>query len=76
MSAAGTGTGRALSGYNLRTVMRDRLTVTVYSTTNGTSGKMRRGDAGADVAAGVANPSTSSFHVENGASVTDGEQFF
>lgn len=74
MSAAGTGTGRALSGYNLRTVMRAAPTVTVYSTTNGTSGKMRRGDAGADVAAGVANPSTSSFHVENGASVTDGEQ--
>ena len=54
--------------------MRAVPTITIYSSSNGTSGKARRGDAGADLTVGTANASTSSFHVENSATVTDGEQ--
>ena len=72
-NAAGSGVGRVLHGLPIRPTMRAIPTITVFST-DGSSGKIRRGDTGANINAGTANASTSAFHVENSATVTDGEQ--
>ena len=73
VNAAGTGVGRVFIGYPIKPSMRAIPTITIFST-DGTSGTARRGDASANVAVSTGNASNNAFHVENSATVTDGEQ--